>query len=121
MRRDLEVEISLLEPPIAVLALRGTVDASSSEALDSELDGTLDQGRDHVVLDLGELDFMSTAGWSVLVAKLRRLRARKGALHLCCLSMELDEVYKLLEFEKLMPAHPTLEEALSAVRAGVAR
>jgi anti-anti-sigma factor len=121
MRQEFQVDIRMLEPPIAVVSLRGTVDSTSSAELETQLDGALDQGRDHVVINLSELDFMSTAGWSVLVAKLRRLRARKGALHLCCMSMELDEVYKLLEFEKLMPAHPTLEEALSAVRAGVAQ
>ena len=121
MRQNLEVTLALMEGPIAVITLSGAVDSVSSELLDKNLDEALDSGHDHIVVDMKGLDFMSTAGWSSLVGKLRRLRTRKGAIHLCGLSPEVEEVYRLLEFDHLMPSHPTLEQALYAIRAGAAQ
>ncbi len=118
MRRELKVDVDLLEAPIAVLKLHGSVDAENTAALQQALDQTLDQGRDHVALEMSGVDFMSTAGWSTLVGTLRRVRTRKGSIHLVGLGSGVAEVYDLLEFDKLMPRHPDLDEALSAIRAG---
>ena len=117
MRRDLAVNVELRETPLAVVRLAGSVDSMTSDSVDQELDAVLDQGYDHLIMDLSELEFMSTRGWSVLVSKIRRVRTRKGAIHLCCLAPEVEDVYKLLEFETLLPRHATLEDALSAVKA----
>jgi len=121
MKRELRIELQLMDPPVAVVTVGGAVDSANAEALDRHIDQAVDQGFDHLVMNFKELDFMSTAGWSVLVGKLRRIRARKGALHLCSLSSDVAEVYRLLEFEPLMPVHATLDEALSAVRAELVR
>jgi anti-sigma B factor antagonist len=118
MKRDLQLDIDLLEPPVAVLRLSGSVDTVTAQRLEEALEGVLDQGRDRLVVDMDDLDFMSTAGWSVLVAKLRRVRAGGGSLHLCRMSPDVDDVHKLLQFQALMPGHATLDAALAAVRAG---
>jgi len=120
MNRELKLDVDLMEPPVAVLRLAGSVDTTTAQRLEDALDGVLEGGRDRLVVDMSDLDFMSTAGWSVLVAKLRRVRSLHGSLQLCCMSPEVDEVHKLLEFQALMPGHATLEAALSAVRAGAA-
>jgi anti-sigma B factor antagonist len=118
VRREFNVDLDLLEAPIAVLRLAGPVDSQSAEALQLALDGALDQGRDHLALEMSKVDFMSTAGWSTLVGTLRRVRTRKGSIHLVALNKDVADVYSLLEFERLMPRHPDLDEALSAIRAG---
>jgi len=119
-RRELKVAVEMMEAPVAVLHVEGTVDSASCAELEKELDQVLDGGHDHVVLDFADLDFMSTAGWSVLVGKLRRVRARKGALHLSGLSSDVEDVYKMLQFDSLLPAHPTLDQAIAAVKAAAA-
>jgi anti-sigma B factor antagonist len=118
VRRELKVDVDLLEAPIAVLKLQGSVDSENAEVLQQALDRTLDQGRDHLALEMSGVDYMSTAGWSALVGTLRRVRSRKGSIHLAGLGSAVAEVYDLLEFDKLMPRHPDLDEALSAIRAG---
>ena len=114
--KDLLVSVDLLDAPVAVIRVGGSVVADTCPRLEAEMDKVLDGGHDHLVLDMSELDFMSTAGWSVLVAKLRRVRARKGALHLCGLSTDMEDVYKMLQFESVIPHHATLDQALAAVR-----
>lgn len=110
------MRVELLDSPLAVIRVEGSVVADTCPALEAELDRVLDGGHDHVVMDMSDLDFMSTAGWSVLVGKLRRVRARKGALHLCGLSTDMEEVYKMLQFESVLPHHSTLDQAIAAVR-----
>jgi anti-sigma B factor antagonist len=118
VRRELKLEVDLLEAPIAVVRLKGWVDSESAGALQKELDRILDQGHDHMALEMSGVDFMSTAGWSALVGTLRRVRTRKGSMHLVGLTKDVADVYALLEFDKLMPRHLDLDEALSAIRAG---
>ncbi|MBI5836011.1 MAG: STAS domain-containing protein [Candidatus Eisenbacteria bacterium] len=118
MRRELHVDIELLEAPIAVLRIRGAVDSENAVEIQKALDSTLDRGHDHLALELSGLDFMSTAGWGALVGTLRRVRTRRGCIHLSGLTRDVADVYGLLEFDQLMPCHPDLDEALAAIRAG---
>jgi anti-anti-sigma factor len=118
VRREFKVDVDLLEAPIAVLTLRGSVDSESAAVLQQALDRALDQTHDHLAVEMSGVDFMSTAGWCTLVGTLRRVRTRTGSIHLVGLNKEVADVYSLLEFEKLMPRHPDLDEALSAIRAG---
>lgn len=61
-----------------IACLQGVVNSANAEQLEAELAAQVDKGERRVVLDLGRLDYISSAGLRVvlLVAKqLRQVRA----------------------------------------------
>jgi anti-sigma B factor antagonist len=59
------------------LALRGELDLASAPALKRELHNAQASGAERIVVDLGELEFMDSAGFHVLLDAHQRLRAEQ--------------------------------------------
>jgi anti-sigma B factor antagonist len=80
-----------------LVALRGDLDLATAPKLRECLVQVIDQ-RARIVVDLEAVDFVDSAGLGILVAGLRRARARGGELELVCSNRE---VLRLLEITGL--------------------
>ena len=104
-----------LRPPVLVLALSGRLDAFTSRALEERLAVALqDPAVRHLILDLAELDYLSSAGIRVLVTTLRQMRNGGGDLFLVGTQGYSQKVLEMSGFAKTLPHYPTLALALSA-------
>lgn len=95
-----------------VVEVEGFVDASNTGRLEESLDEEIGRGTSHVVVDLTEVDYVSSAGWGVFISSARRLRDRGGDLCLVGMQKEVAEVFELLEFHTILSAFSSLEDAL---------
>lgn len=59
-----------------VVKVTGRVDGSTAPQVEAALNGIFETGEHHIVLDMTEVDFMSSAGWWVLI------EAQKKCKHL---------------------------------------
>ena len=66
----------------AVIDIRGELDVYTAPQLREQLASLFDQGARHVVVEMGQMDFIDSTGLSVLVAALKRLRENEGDLTL---------------------------------------
>lgn len=102
---------------VLVLALHGRLDVATSPQLGTRLQGAFDGGNRRVVIDLAELEYVSSAGLRVLLAGLDRLEKAKGRLVLCRPSGYTQEVLEVAGMETVFPIAPTVEGAEIAARA----
>jgi anti-sigma B factor antagonist len=78
----------------------------------------MEEGRNRVVLDIGELSYISSAGIGAMMGLAQRLRKKGGLL---VLSKPSEKVYKILDtlgFTKIFQIVHDNDEALKAVEAG---
>jgi anti-sigma B factor antagonist len=68
------------EGPWTVVVAAGELDLHTSPALREHLLGLVQQGVDHVALDLSQVDFMDSSSLGSLVTCLKRIRERDGRL-----------------------------------------
>jgi anti-sigma B factor antagonist len=66
----------------AVIDIRGELDVYTAPQLREQLASLFDHGARHVVVELGQMDFIDSTGLSVLVVWLKRLRENDGDLTL---------------------------------------
>jgi anti-anti-sigma factor len=66
-----------------------------------------------IVMDLSEVTYISSAGWGVFIEEIRVIQSSGGDLKLAGLRSEVEEIYKLLEFETILSVYGTVEEAVS--------
>ena len=93
-------DITLAED--GVIALSGRLDASQSETAQSFLDGVADP----TVLDLAQLEYISSAGLGVLLRTQKRLAGSGRALKLINVNNHINDVFRYSGFNRLFEIAP---------------
>ncbi len=104
------------EGDVKILKTEGFVDTSTSSILENFLKEKIDEGKNKIVVDLSGADFISSAGWGVFVAFLRRVRPAGGDIKLAGMVNKVKQVFELMEFDSLIDAEDTAEDAVKSFR-----
>jgi anti-sigma B factor antagonist/stage II sporulation protein AA (anti-sigma F factor antagonist) len=102
---------------VVVLAPKGRVDHATSEELRQALEPHLAAcaaGRDHVVLDLAGVDFISSAGLRVLMLAAKQAKARGGFLALAAVQPLVAEILEISKFTLVLRTLPSVRDAVAA-------
>jgi anti-sigma B factor antagonist len=99
---------------VTIVRPTGFVDAETASTLAEALNGQLQAGNLSQVVDLGQLDYMSSAGLRVLLAVLKEARRQGGDLRLANAQAEVRQLLAMSGFSKLIQIYPTLAEAVDS-------
>ena len=105
--------------PINVVKVVGYIDFTTSEEIDSVIDSLVTKNSFNIILDLAEVDYISSRGWSIFLSKLKEIRDKGGDLKLARLKPDVFQVYELLEFFWFLKTYNTIEEAVEEFDEGV--
>jgi anti-anti-sigma factor len=95
-----------------ILHVSGRVDADTSPNLEKQINKILSKGQYHLIVDLGGVDYISSAGLRVLVSALKKSRRyNRGDVRLAGLSARLKEAFQLVGFNKLFQIFGDAEDA----------
>jgi len=97
---------------IALFRVRGYVDTTTSPELQRLLLQTIEAGVCQFIIDLGFVNYVSSAGWGVFVGEIRGLREKGGDLKIIQMTPEVFEVFEMLEFNRILQSYESLEEAI---------
>ncbi|MBN1542252.1 STAS domain-containing protein [candidate division KSB1 bacterium] len=109
---QLSVEKAGIGNGISVIKVGGYIDTTTSSELEHALSTLLKQGSYHIVIDLGNVDYVSSAGWGIFISEIKGIREKGGDLKLVRMIPEVYEVFELLEFHYILKAFDTLEDAI---------
>jgi anti-anti-sigma factor len=92
------------------------IDAGMADVLDR-----LDKGAvRNVVLDFHQTDYYGSTALGYFLNLWKRVREHKGRMAFCCLSGHERDILEVAGLDRLWPVCASREEALGAVRGGVA-
>lgn len=93
----------------------GRIDGSTAVAFEEAIRNALDESDRAMIMDFGEVGYISSAGLRVILLTAKSLQSQDGKLLLCGLSEPIREVFKISGFDKLLPIHATKADALASV------
>jgi anti-sigma B factor antagonist len=102
---------------ITVLRLTGNLDTNSTPELDAELSRLTETGARRILIDLGEVDFMSSAGFGALLSAAQALTPCGGTLILCAPNEAVRHAFDVTGFSKILRVFETEQDALSSFEA----
>ncbi len=102
---------------VTVIAPRGRLDSASSPILGARMDELAATPDGRLVLDLAEVDFVSSAGLRVILSAAKRARAAGGRLALCAIQPAVLEILEISGFNTLLSIQPARAVALETVTA----
>jgi anti-sigma B factor antagonist len=99
---------------VTLVEVSGRVDSTSANQLGEVLTCEIDSGRTLLVLDLGRVDFMSSAGLRELVLALKKVRRGTGDLRLAQPSHRVQEVLEMAGLDTIFQIFPSPTEAVGS-------
>ncbi|MBN2183695.1 MAG: STAS domain-containing protein [Candidatus Krumholzibacteriota bacterium] len=109
----LQADESLIDD-VVVLKLAGLIDSGTSQLLEDRFDSLVSKGNVKIVVDLSDVDYISSAGWGIFVGEIKGVRKNSGDIKLAGMRPDVREVFDLLEFNTLLTPYENREEALSS-------
>lgn len=106
---------------VAVLKVSGYLDTTTAGELESALYGLLNKKSFKIVVDLSGVTYISSAGWGIFIGEIKQIRNHGGDLKLAGMVGDVFEVFQLLEFQSILEAYPTTDEAKEAFTRGASR
>lgn len=105
---------------VVVVAPTGRIDVASAkqfhEAIDPHLKDCVNQGG-ALLMDLGGVDYISSAGLRELLIAAKRVGASKGRMRVCRLQPMVKEVIQISRFDLILDISEGREEALDLLEA----
>ena len=118
-KNDITISFSRPErnPDVSVISVGGYIDTTTSGELEESLKRLLKQGQFNVVVDLGGVNYISSAGWGIFISEIKEIRENGGDLKLAAMIGDVYEVFELLEFQTILEAFDSVPEAVDSFAA----
>ena len=110
----MNIEISVQEQ-VVIARIIGQIDGRSAPLIQKEI-GQNVQSNSHILLDMSQVAYMSSAGLRMLLLLARQITATNSKLVLVGLSEELADTMAITGFLPFFDAYETIDEGLTALK-----
>lgn len=98
---------------VIVIYLYGKLDVHVSAEIEKEINKIISQEPDsHMLLNLGQVEYMSSSGLRIFVSTMRILKESKRKLKLCNMNNAVKKIFEVVELMDMFDIHETEDEAL---------
>lgn len=94
-----------------VFKMNGRLDSNTSPDFEQKIFNAIDDGNVNLIVDCGQLDYITSAGLRVLNKTAKRLKREEGKIVLCAMEDYVREVFEIAGFDSFLPIVETMEDA----------
>ena len=91
----------------------GRIDSVSSGEFEVRILRLIDHGEHNLVINLSQVDFVSSAGLRVFLMTAKKLQPVNGKVALCNVIPEVKEVFDISGFSSMFAIKPSVQEAMA--------
>ena len=111
------IKISLSESGhgrnVSEIRVDGVIDTLTASELEQVFESLLRRERYCIVVDLAGVDYISSAGWGIFISHIKDVRDNSGDVKLANMVSDVREIFELLEFDKVLEAHSSVDSAVA--------
>lgn len=100
---------------ILILRVIGRLDSSTSKMMEERLLPIIDSGEGRLVIELSQLDYISSAGLRVFLLAAKRMGNANGRMILCSLKDAVKQVFDIAGFSSFLTLAGSTEEAINTI------
>ena len=99
---------------VTVLQIVGQLDALTEDQMFAKIEELVLKNKIRLIIDIGSLEFVDSAGIGTLVSLFKRMRLMKGDAKILKLGGQPREIFKLLRLDKAFECFDALDKALAS-------
>jgi stage II sporulation protein AA (anti-sigma F factor antagonist) len=96
----------------AVLYVAGRMNAENAARFESACESCISEGFKSLVVDLGDLVYISSGGIRSIVVIAKKLKDKGGELRICRLTGMVLQVFEITKLTQVFPLHDSVESAI---------
>ena len=96
--------------PLCAVKLFGRLDAVTAPELEAAMNSLIEDGQTRVVMNLKDLEYVSSAGLRCFLLAAKKLKALQGELSLAAMAENTREVIRISGFSAIMPCYDTMAD-----------
>lgn len=96
---------------VTIISVSGSIDALTATELTDFADAQIEAGHTKLVIDLSQVEFMSSAGLRSFLGTMKNCRKGGGDLLLASTQPGVEKVLKMSGFTEIIKMYPSLEDA----------
>ena len=101
--------------PVLLLQAWGRIDFFNANVLEVQARRAVAGDDRDVIIDVSEVNYLSTAGLRVLLHLWQSLKKENRTLHICALKPYIQQVFEIIGFNQIIPNHADVAAALAAI------
>jgi anti-sigma B factor antagonist len=98
-----------------ILALSGKLDAMTAKTFEEKIIGVINSGTQRLVVDLSQLDYVSSSGLRVFLLAAKRLQRTDGKIVLCSMKDHVRQAFDLAGFSSILSIYGSRDEAMKSL------
>ena len=110
---ELSINIQNLTGNKTLIKLKGFLDAHTFEELDVAIQDLFAQSKHRLIVDLKDVEYISSAGAGVFIGSLAIAQENGGDIILTQPAQNVQEVFDLLGLSQIFSICPSVDEALT--------
>jgi len=110
----IDINVRPVEDQITLVEVRGRIDSMNANESGAALADTISNGHTQLVLDLGSVEYMSSAGLREIVSALKKVKRETGDMRLAQPSPRVREVLEMAGLDTIFRIFPTQSEAIGS-------
>ncbi len=107
-----QIVVRRLADDIQEIVPHKRLDSNTAPYLQAALSDQLEAGHTRLVVNMSQVDYISTSGLKVLVNAWRHIREHSGKLVLTSMTIHVSEVFETVGFDQVFDIVDTLDDAL---------
>lgn len=100
---------------ILQISVKGRLDTFGALELDDTFNSVIKKNDTHIIIDMKDVHYLSSAGIRVLLQVNKKLKKRGGDLHLCRVNQYPSEVLEMTGLDSVFLIHSEKEKAISHI------
>jgi len=100
---------------IEIFSIKGSLDSNTSPEFESQIYVALEKGRRKLILNLEDLEYISSAGIRVMLKTTKDLKRMEGNIVLCSLQDYVREVFDIAGFDGYLNIENDLDDAMNKI------
>ncbi|HLO13755.1 MAG TPA: STAS domain-containing protein, partial [Anaerolineales bacterium] len=99
---------------VSLMRVKGRVDSETAPELDEALTKLLQDNRNKIVLNLQNVDYMSSAGLRAMVKAYQAAKKSGGDVRLACVSTPIEVILRTVGMLQMFQMYSTDQEAIAS-------
>lgn len=96
-----------------VVHVAGRMDAENAAQLEGQCESCIAEGNIGLIVDLGELSYVSSMGLRSFVKIAQKLKSKGGELRICRLTGLVRQVFEITRLNQVFPIYDSVESAVT--------
>ena len=99
---------------IMILKPLGRIDASCAFQIKDKVLSMINEGKNRLLLDFSEVNFIDSAGLGTLVSCLKSINQARGDLKICSFQGNPKDVFEMTRLDRIFEVYEDSDEALNS-------